>query len=164
MLNLAGVPSIQNIATNGTVIAFLIEYDCNLDKSISLCIPKVSFLRIDDPTSSSSGFNFRYTTKYYMQNNQSEFIRTRDLTKTWGVRFVFLVSGVGAKFDSPVPFFTALGAGVGILAIATVITDSILIYILPKRKYYKENKIEEIEDASSAIQTQAENTKLLFED
>ena len=72
-------------------------------------------MRIDDPDSFSPGFNFRYLDKYYMKNGDGEEVLTRDITKIWGMRVVFLVSGEGRKFDSPIPFFVAFGSGLGLV-------------------------------------------------
>ena len=67
-LNFTGISNISQISKTGMVIAFLVQWDCNLDRSLEECFPKYSLLRIDDPTSSSPGFNFRHVDKYYIQD------------------------------------------------------------------------------------------------
>eukprot|EP01091_Cochliopodium_minus_P005670 TRINITY_DN15572_c0_g1_i1.p1 TRINITY_DN15572_c0_g1~~TRINITY_DN15572_c0_g1_i1.p1 ORF type:complete len:368 (+),score=51.18 TRINITY_DN15572_c0_g1_i1:3-1106(+) len=145
IINLSG-SKYEDITDLGAAIVASFTWNCDFDFS-KICHPNVSFLRVDNPNSDSKGFNFRIGRQYYSQENTSQ-ILTRDLIKYLGVKIFVVTAGSGGKFTSPVPFFQALGAGLSLLAASTVIADMLLIYILPKRYYYKENKINEIDDIS----------------
>lgn len=126
---------------DGAVIATSFDWQCDFD-FYSSCLPTVTFTRIDNNSSDSQGFNFRYVREYYDGNGTL----TRDLIKLLGVKIVVFSSGKGGKFTSPIPGITALGVGLALLSAATVIADVLLIYVLPKRHFYKNNKIAEIGD------------------
>ena len=45
----------------GGFVSINIDWDCNLDKGESDCVPDYSFHRLDDPNSAiAKGWNFRY--------------------------------------------------------------------------------------------------------
>jgi len=91
----------------------------------------------------SPGYNFRYTTNYFLQQtvvNETILVEYRDLTKLYGIRFLFILSGTGRKF-AIVPLMVSIGSGLSLLTLATVFSDFLLLYILPRRKYYQEVKI-----------------------
>jgi len=133
----------ENIAKSGAAIAVIFQYNCNLDlyhqnNPYKHCLPEISFLRIDSAelNSFAAGYNFRYTYHYYLPNNQSDdpaFIENRDLFKVYGIRFIFLLSGKGGKFNI-VPLIINIGSGLALLGIATFVADLVALYILPKRK------------------------------
>jgi len=136
--------SFNSVAKDGAVIIVQVNWDCNFDKSENLCEPKFSFLRIDDPDNPfSAGFNYRYTHNYWINTNESELVEYRDLIKVNGLRFLVLVSGFGGKFDV-VPMFVNLGSGLALLSVATVVSDIIALYLLPKRKFYHEAKYQDV--------------------
>lgn len=90
----------------------------------------------------------------------------RDLYKVYGVRFIFLTSGIGRKFNIvPLfinigklefviqiwfenPLFQISGSGLALLSVATIISDTIALYLLPKRQFYRQVKYEEVEDGN----------------
>ena len=49
----------------------------------------------------------------------------RNLYKLFGVRIIFVVSGTAGRF-SIVPLLLALGSGLGLLSVATVIGDLLI--------------------------------------
>lgn len=63
----------------------------------------------------------------------------RTLLKVFGIRFDIIVRSVARKFDI-IPTLTAIGSGVGIFGVATVVCDLILLYLLPKREFYNNMK------------------------
>jgi len=129
--------SISDVKNKGAIIVVSSDWQCDLDHDISECIPTVSFERIDEVTTFSPGFNFRYV-NYYVED-ATQF---RDLTKVYGIRFLVLISGVGKKFNI-VPLLVNIGSGLALLSIATVIADLIALYVHPQRKYYQEAKFED---------------------
>jgi len=66
-------------------------------------------------------------------------IEFENLRRISGLRYYSIVS----QFDI-VPLLVNLGSGIALLGIATLITDLLVLYILPKHKYYQLVKYEEI--------------------
>lgn len=124
------------IAQGGGAIGILIDWECNLDLSIQKCIPKYRFHGLYGSSSegASVGYNFRKA-KYYMEDK----VEKRTLMKVFGLRIDIIVHGLARKFDI-IPTLTAIGSGVGIFGVATVVCDLVLLYLLPKRDFYKNMK------------------------
>lgn len=131
----AGVENFDTIAVQGGVVSINIDWNCDLDHSIDRCLPTYSFTRLDDDDAKiAKGTNFRYANFY-----DNGGIASRDLFKSYGILFIVKVTGVAGKF-SVVPTLVNIGSGIGLLAIATVICDLIVLYVMDKRNYYFENK------------------------
>ncbi|XP_063059614.1 P2X purinoceptor 1 isoform X2 [Engraulis encrasicolus] len=130
----------QEIAVEGGAIGILIDWICNLDYSLRHCKPKYYFHGLygkageADKARTSLGYNFRHA-KYYTEDR----VEKRTLMKVFGIRFNVIVRGLARKFDI-IPTLTAIGSGVGIFGVATVICDLVLLYLLPKRDFYKNMK------------------------
>ncbi|XP_042165223.1 P2X purinoceptor 1 isoform X5 [Oncorhynchus tshawytscha] len=128
------------IAKVGGAIGIIIDWTCNLDHDQSDCKPIYSFHGLygnpdeADTARASVGYNFRYA-KHYMEDKQEK----RTLLKVFGIRFDIIVRSVARKFDI-IPTLTAIGSGVGIFGVATVVCDLILLYLLPKREFYNNMK------------------------
>jgi len=133
------------VQRNGAVILATAHYDCNFDRNITLCQPNWTFIRIDADFSNSNGSNF-YSPEYYiLPGPDGALTQYRNVWKWYGVNVIFQVSGQGGKFNI-VPLLTALGSGIGLLAVATVVVDVLVLYIHPKRKVYAKYKVEYFED------------------
>uniref|UniRef100_A0A672LB60 P2X purinoceptor n=1 Tax=Sinocyclocheilus grahami TaxID=75366 RepID=A0A672LB60_SINGR len=146
--------SFSEIARVGGAIGVLIDWDCNLDLSIRHCKPKYEFYGLygtgkneDKEEKPSLGYNFRYA-KYYVENE----VEKRTLMKVFGVRIDIIVHGRAGKFDI-IPTLTAIGSGVGIFGVATVVCDMLLLYLVSKRDFYKNMKFKhtEIEEEVSVV-------------
>ncbi|XP_036380089.1 P2X purinoceptor 1 isoform X3 [Megalops cyprinoides] len=129
----------SQIATEGGAIGILIEWTCNLDLDVKRCRPQYNFHGLygnvnEAETQASVGYNFRHA-KYYVENNTEK----RTLMKVFGIRIDILVRGLARKFDI-IPTLTTIGSGVGIFGVATVVCDLVLLYVLPKRDFYKNMK------------------------
>jgi len=133
--------SFDQLSTKGGVVVVQIDWTCNFDRDPNACQPNYKFVRIDDPESNSKGYNYRYA--YYQIDASGR--KMRDLYKLFGIRFIFLVSGNGGKFDIGVLLLN-LGSGLALLGAATIISDFIMIYMLPKKQYYGHAKYDNIED------------------
>ncbi|XP_016418792.1 P2X purinoceptor 1 isoform X4 [Sinocyclocheilus rhinocerous] len=138
--------SFSEIARVGGAIGVLIDWDCNLDLSIRHCKPKYEFYGLygtgkneDKEEKPSLGYNFRYA-KYYVENG----VEKRTLMKVFGVRIDIIVHGRAGKFDI-IPTLTAIGSGVGIFGVATVVCDLLLLYFVPERDFYKNMKFKHTE-------------------
>jgi hypothetical protein len=136
----------EEVQQLGAIIAISYDWDCNLDRNLKYCVPNVTYHRLDDPTSSfSTGFNYRYADHYMIRNQTTnQFTEFRNLFKVYGIRYVVLVSGSGRIFDIK-NLATNLGSGLAMLSIAAVVSDLLLVYILPKRALYKQVKVKEME-------------------
>nr|XP_046161933.1 P2X purinoceptor 1-like isoform X2 [Oncorhynchus gorbuscha] len=130
----------STIAKVGGAIGIVIDWTCNLDYDQSECKPVYTFHGLygnpneTDTARASVGYNFRYA-KHYMEDKQEK----RTLLKVFGIRFDIIVRSVARKFDI-IPTLTAIGSGVGIFGVATVVCDLILLYLLPKREFYNNMK------------------------
>jgi len=141
LLKMAGT-SYDRIAVAGGDIFVDVQWNCDLDKDENLCQPNFQAHFVQNSVL-SPGYNFRYTTNYFLQQtvvNETILVEYRDLTKLYGIRFLFILSGTGRKF-AIVPLMVSIGSGLSLLTLATVFSDFLLLYILPRRKYYQEVKI-----------------------
>ncbi|XP_032388828.1 P2X purinoceptor 1 isoform X2 [Etheostoma spectabile] len=130
----------ETIARVGGAIGIVVDWTCNLDVDIKHCKPKYTFHGLygnaaeTDQARASVGYNFRYA-KHYMEDKEQK----RTLLKVFGIRFDIIVQSLARKFDI-IPTLTAIGSGVGIFGVATVVCDLVLLYLLPKREFYKNMK------------------------
>uniref|UniRef100_A0A8D0CS52 P2X purinoceptor n=1 Tax=Sander lucioperca TaxID=283035 RepID=A0A8D0CS52_SANLU len=130
----------ETIARVGGAIGIVVDWTCNLDVDVKHCIPKYTFHGLygnaaeTDQARASVGYNFRYA-KHYLEDKEQK----RTLLKVFGIRFDIIVQSLARKFDI-IPTLTAIGSGVGIFGVATVVCDLVLLYLLPKREFYKNMK------------------------
>ncbi|XP_052073580.1 P2X purinoceptor 4-like isoform X2 [Mytilus californianus] len=124
-----------DMAKEGGVIEIQIQWNCNLDLSVTECVPKYIFRRLDSADYKiSKGYNFRYA-KYYKEND-TEY---RTLYKAFGIKFILSVTGEAGKFNLE-PFLINVGSGIGLLGIATVLCDIVVLYFLKAKSLYKDKK------------------------
>ncbi|KAL4660594.1 P2X purinoceptor 1 isoform X2 [Arapaima gigas] len=139
IVNFSGFQFSQ-IAREGGTIGIIINWMCNLDRPIKYCRPQYQFYGLyrsveeEETTKASPGYNFRYA-KFYVEDG----VEKRTLIKVYGIRIDIIVRGEARKFDI-IPTMTAIGSGVGIFGVATVVCDLVLLYVLPKRALYKNMK------------------------
>uniref|UniRef100_A0A669PV96 P2X purinoceptor n=1 Tax=Phasianus colchicus TaxID=9054 RepID=A0A669PV96_PHACC len=134
----------QEMAVEGGVMGLQINWNCNLDRAASHCVPKYSFRRLDNKDSAntvSPGYNFRFA-KYY---KDSSGIETRTLIKAYGIRLDIIVFGKAGKFDV-IPTMINIGSGLALFGVATVLCDIVVLYCMKKRYYYREKKYKYVED------------------
>lgn len=120
---------------HGGVIRVKLNWDCNLDRRISLCKPKYSFARLDTPSYEekfSLGFNFRFA--YHWKQGETS---SRALTKAYGLRLIISVSGRAGKFDF-ITLTLNIGSIVGIFGLATFVCDIILLNMTKKAPVYRD--------------------------
>uniref|UniRef100_A0A8I4A4A2 P2X purinoceptor n=1 Tax=Callithrix jacchus TaxID=9483 RepID=A0A8I4A4A2_CALJA len=136
--------SFQDMAVEGGIMGIQVNWDCNLDRAASLCLPRYSFRRLDTRDvdhNVSPGYNFRFA-KYYKDLAGNE---QRTLIKAYGIRFDIIVFGKAGKFDV-IPTMINIGSGLALLGMATVLCDIIVLYCMKKRLYYREKKYKYVED------------------
>ncbi|XP_035770711.1 P2X purinoceptor 1 [Neolamprologus brichardi] len=114
IIQLSGL-NFQTVAKVGGAIGIVVDWTCNFDVHVKHCKPEYTF--------------------HYMEDK----IQKRTLLKVFGIRFDIIVQSLARKFDI-IPTFTAIGSGVGIFGVATVVCDLVLLYLLPKREFYKNMK------------------------
>ncbi|KAM8741536.1 P2X purinoceptor 1 isoform 2-T2 [Acanthopagrus schlegelii] len=130
----------ETIAKEGGAIGIVVDWTCNLDVDIKHCKPTYNFHGLygnpteTDKARASVGYNFRYA-KHYLDGG----VQKRTLHKVFGIRIDIIVQSLARKFDI-IPTLTAIGSGVGIFGVATVVCDLVLLYLLPKREFYKNMK------------------------
>lgn len=135
----------KNLSTRGAVVGLEIYWDCDhLERNLDHCHPKYIAKRYDDPAAKiSQGYNFRFA-RYYEENG----VLKRDFTKAYGILFKIELHGTGGKFD----FFTLIlkiGSMIALLGIAAVVSDILVLYVVKKRLFYRENKYLNVNDAHS---------------
>lgn len=132
--------SFDQLALKGGAIGIVVDWTCNFDVDVKHCKPQYNFHGLygnpgeTDSAKASVGYNFRYA-KHYMEDS----VPKRTLLKVFGIRFDIIVKSLARKFDI-IPTLTAIGSGVGIFGVATVVCDLVLLYLLPKREFYKNMK------------------------
>ncbi|XP_077021696.1 P2X purinoceptor 1 isoform X2 [Tamandua tetradactyla] len=134
----------STLAEMGGVVGITIDWNCDLDWPVQHCKPIYEFHGLYEEKNLSRGFNFRFA-RYFVENGTHH----RHLFKVFGIRFDILVAGKAGKFDI-IPTMTTIGSGIGIFGVATVLCDLLLLYILPKRHYYKQKKFKYAEDVRPA--------------
>ncbi|KAM4585707.1 P2X purinoceptor 3a [Fundulus diaphanus] len=137
--------NVTDLAEKGGEIGVNIEWRCNLDQGVDLCLPKYSFIKLDTPfekSNISKGYNFRFA-KYYKTADGTEF---RTLHKAYAVRFEVIVTGMARKF-SLVPTVINVMAALTSIGMGTVLCDIILLNCLKGAQQYKEKKFEEVSEA-----------------
>ncbi|KAK9536160.1 hypothetical protein VZT92_005968 [Zoarces viviparus] len=133
----------EEIAQEGGAIGIVVDWTCNLDVDVKHCKPKYSFHGLygnpdeTDKARASVGYNFRYA-KHFLEDN----IQKRTLLKVFGIRLDIIVHSLARKFDI-IPTLTAIGSGVGIFGVATVVCDLVLLHLLPKRDHYHTMKFKQ---------------------
>ena len=75
----------------------------------------------------------------------------RVLLNAHGIRLAVLLGGEFHQF-SPISFLITLTTALGLLAVATTIVDSLMLYILPEKERYQEAKYESTEIISAVVQ------------
>lgn len=136
---------IQAMIAQGALLACQISWNCDLDQSTTSCTPTYKFIRLDPPT--DPGFNFRTVSYAQEMANDSSSTVYRSVSKVFGLRMVFIVDGIAGKF-SVVALFVAIGSGLGLLGVATLLGDFLVLYILPGKAYYTGKKFEIINEES----------------
>ncbi|KAF7659801.1 hypothetical protein LDENG_00292950 [Lucifuga dentata] len=151
----------NTIAKVGGAIGIVIDWTCNLDWDVKHCKPEYTFHGLygnpaeTDKARASVGYNFRYA-KHYVEDKEQK----RTLLKVFGIRIDIIVQSLARKFDI-IPTLTAIGSGVGIFGVATVVCDLVLLYLLPKREFYKNMKFKytDTQDPELEACTALETTK-----
>lgn len=132
--------SFETIAKVGGAIGIVVDWTCNFDFDVRHCKPKYNFHGLygnpteTDKARASVGYNFRYARHYFQDR-----VQKRTLLKVFGIRIDIIVQSLARRFDI-IPTLTAIGSGVGIFGVATVVCDLVLLYLLPKRQFYKNMK------------------------
>ncbi|XP_069556845.1 P2X purinoceptor 1 isoform X3 [Brachyistius frenatus] len=149
----------ETIARVGGAIGIVVDWTCNFDSDVKHCKPKYNFHGLygnpteTDKARASVGYNFRFA-KHYMD----EKVQKRTLLKVFGIRIDIIVQSLARKFDI-IPTLTAIGSGVGIFGVATVVCDLVLLYLLPKREFYKNMKFKYTETQTQDPDSEAGSTE-----
>ena len=148
--------SFADVVADGAVLCISFNWDCNLDRNIEECKPEVLFRRLDDYANPlSRGYNFRYAT-YYAEGG----VEYRYLRKAYGLRILVQSTGRCRGFDWATIFVT-LGSAVALLSVATVVVDSLAVYVLPKRDVYQRIKYNTLDEREEEERLLAEREERL---
>lgn len=158
IVNMSGF-NFETIARFGGAIGIVVDWTCNFDVDVKHCRPKYTFHGLygnpaeTDSARASVGYNFRYA-KHYMDDK----VQKRTLFKVFGIRLDIIVQTLARKFDI-IPTLTAIGSGVGIFGVATVICDLVLLYVLPKREFYHNMKFKQMDPHAQDPDSEAGSTE-----
>lgn len=122
----------EQMRQRGAVILAKAEFDCKASDT-DACKPTWEFSRIDE----GDGFNFR--TASYINTDETK----RDMKKLYGIRVVVAIYGQAGRF-SIVALLVALGAGLGLLGLASLVADFLLQHCWPKREKFLHDKFCEV--------------------
>ena len=140
----------DDVASEGADLLLTVYYDCDLDRALEECTPRIPFdvTRTDTADSSlSRGYNARWLSAAGSSRAAASpppdpdatydaDAETRLLVKASGPRIRVQIAGQGRRFDMG-RLTTTLGAGLALCGLATAIVDALLLYALPLRKTFK---------------------------
>jgi hypothetical protein len=79
----------------------------------------------------------------------------RTTTDRHGIKMVFLITGTLGRFNFQVALVQLVSA-LGLLSVATLITELLMLYVLPHRRFYTQYKFEDTVDFSDVRDAEAE--------
>ena len=144
----------------GAVVRIKIDWMCNLDLGEEECRPEYSFGRLDSRSRDeqfSIGFNFRFASHWKWANNSY-----RILTKAFGLRFIITVNGEAGRLDLFVLTLN-IGSMIGVLGLATVICDILVLHFSRKSELYRKQKFQSIHFHNENIDLGMRSSKVLFQ-
>lgn len=127
-----------DMAIKGGVITITIKWDCDFDYKESECKPTYEFARLDKYKGNNlaSGYNIRYTFKY----REGGAVK-RSLIKLYGILFLLEIEAKGRAFDIQTLLMN-VGSSLGLMGIAEIICEMILLYIHKRRRQFQQDKVE----------------------
>ena len=118
----------ESINSTGAILLMKAKYDCDFNTQ-DTCTPDWEFSRLDK-TSTAKQFSEGFS--YYQKVEINETVRV--IHKRYGLKLEMTVSGQGGRFDL-VQLTIALGSGIGLLSVASLVTDFILQNICKSKRY-----------------------------
>lgn len=144
----------------GAIIVASFKYDCDLNNDKETCVPEVEFERLDGNNGpDTTGFNYRYQSKKITDTGNE----TRKLYKLNGIRIVFQLYGKAGKF-SIIPLLLALGSGIGLLSVSTVVCDFMLEYVTEAKDKYTHYKFTAVKEPDGRLNSNGDLNNDLEED
>ena len=152
ILSMGGI-KYREIEATGADVQMNIYFDCDLDMGVEKCGPRIPFevMRLDTPNSElSRGYNVRWITAVGSEGPTEKDTPdaifdvggdTRTVVKAFGPRIRVQVSGKGRRWDLMM-MTTTLGAGLALVGVATLVVDTLLLYVLPQRQKYQNLKFQ----------------------
>ena len=92
-----------------------------------------------------------------LENLESEDGRSRKTFNRHGIKIVVLQTGTIGRFSIQT-LFIKLVTALGLLSVATVVVELLMIRVMPRRKLYKQAKVEETEDFSDLMARREKGT------
>lgn len=128
----------NEIRNRGAIIKFTVRWRCNLDRvdpndPRESCFITYNAIRVDNSLI-NDGYNFRSVSTY-----KTNGVNYRDLTKYYGIRIFFEVSGEGYRI-SVIDIILQLSSGLALLVLATLVCDILIQYCFPSKDKYSAAK------------------------
>ena len=140
--------NIADVNERGAIVLMKATFDCDFNtQSETNCDPTWAYSRLDKTYEgqplSSIGFN------YYQAVSTGD--DTRTLNKRYGLKIEIHVDGQGGRF-SIVALSIALGSGIGLLSVASLVTDFLLQNVCKSQKYM-ERKFDDLLPDNSRVRS-----------
>lgn len=119
---------------NGALMLVNTLFKCDLDAHT--CEMKVEGQNIDTMT----GYNHVHSHVYWEDG-----VRKRDSYRMYGLRLLVLTTGLGER-TSMSQILLQVSSAIALLGVAETVADFWLMYIVPERRHYREQKILQTED------------------
>lgn len=135
----------DEVAESGALIVAQLNWDCEFDWWSGPCKVDWSFRRIDnvsDDEDGATGFQVQRQDYYRVASTEDpadgDSLR-RDSYYLAGLRFIFLIDGVGRRFDI-VPTIVTFGSGIALITIGSIVSEFCALHLFPSRQAYNRAK------------------------
>eukprot|EP00298_Acanthocystis_sp_HF-20_P010305 c18792_g2_i1.p1 GENE.c18792_g2_i1~~c18792_g2_i1.p1 ORF type:complete len:390 (+),score=137.78 c18792_g2_i1:23-1171(+) len=159
LLDQAEAP-VEAVKEDGAMLSIRLEWDCVVDKIGGCKSPTGQVRRLDE--GKVRGFNY-YSPEYVHDQTLNFGADTRILYKYTGVRILVSSKGFGKKF-SIMATILQFSSGLALLSVAKIVTDFLLLFVLPEKEHYRRYKEEETPDFSDLrdkiVETEGKAVKL----
>lgn len=114
------------VMAHGAILKVVIVWDCDLNKAFDKSCQKTFSVERLDNADIGDGFNLREISYWDADGDFNP--DGREILKRYGVRVFLLSQGVASKF-SLATLVINIGSGLALFAVATVITDLVLVHV-----------------------------------
>jgi len=117
---------------NGAMLLVTALLRCELDDEICEVIIESANVATE------TGFNHVHNHVYYEDG-----VRKRDSYRMFGMRIMTFTTGLGRKMSFS-QIVLQLSQAIALLTVAELVTDQVLMYVIPEKRHYTEQKITQV--------------------
>jgi len=152
LLDMAGAP-VTSVREDGALLNIQLTWECMIDSLGGCTTPKINVLRMDE--GKVRGFSYFFP-NYIFEPSLDVTKDVRILQKLTGVRVIVTAEGLGKKF-SILATVLQLSSGLALLSLANIVTDFLMLRVMPERDHYRKYKEELTPDFSDLRDKVQEN-------